>query len=190
MLKTNAAERVSNVRRKIQMAHFHANQLVASKELWSQLGDSELEIRTAAHLEGCMHSLHHCLDILAHAVLFQHQPHVKIKGQVSFAKLLTSLAEVLAPEDPLLTSCLALWTDPEVEWLRAFVNYSKHHNLVRVVRLMIVGSDGQEPYLPDVFVHSFTYGGTEYPATFAIASAKAVLPVLNQRLEDVISSLS
>lgn len=189
MLNSDAAERVSNVRRKMKMANYHRSQLLALKGQWPSLDDEELEIRTAAHLEGGLHCLHHCLDILAHAILLQRKSQLQIKGDVSFSNVLRALSEALDDSDPLLVACKVLSTHPEAQWLRAFVNHAKHHNLIRISRLIIYGSAGTAPYLPDVFVDGFVYKGHEYSPTFAIAIADTIWPALTDHIESVITAL-
>ncbi len=59
-------EFVDSVRRKLRMAQYARDLLV---ELKLDEGDgTEIETRTAALLEACLHYLHHCRDILAQAI--------------------------------------------------------------------------------------------------------------------------
>lgn len=187
------ATRVDSIRRKVRMAEFHRYQLSQLRLLWAKTDEEEVLIRTAALLEGCLHSLHHCLDLLGHAIASEH-PGLMSGDRFYFNDVVRRLSPGV-----LKTKCHQLFTQADTQWLIGFVNYSKHHNLLEMSPAYVVGSSGVSvtvqgltgpgPVPLDVFVRSFHYKGRAMDSVPALSAANFFCDFIKSRLEEIIAEL-
>lgn len=169
-------ERLDAVRSKMAMARYHLGRFQDK----SGHAGPDLEVVWASEFEGCMHCLHHCLDILGQAINMLRP--VISKENFYFSEVVMKL-----PKCVLRDECEGLQT--EAAWLTAFVNYSKHHNVVALFQQWFFIS----PTMPIAILglSSFRYKGTVYESvTDAQAHAGFIFESIRARLETIFDLLS
>jgi hypothetical protein len=188
MNRTAYEDRVNSVRFKLEMAEYHLKRIMTFDD-----GDClsrDRIVAATAEFEACMHCLHHCLDITGQAIA--HRLNLGINpDRLYFSDVMVKLEKKLEKHaceelhEQLYKECKQLVED--ANWLTAFVNYSKHHNLVGVQQQHILTLPALS--LRILMVREFEYKDTTYSQCAYRGTAKNVFGQVRDGVERILSVL-